>query len=120
MDELIIANVTATFSYKLETNGYVNCDEVMEAAEIFLINRLDYWDGFGINDKFSIIDIHVGHNRKTATIQFTATNVVFEDAAELNAFVNGGYADKIVITEDNTPNPNYVSDYDEHNTMWSI
>tara|TARA_R100001377_G_scaffold43905_1_gene24956 strand:+ start:427 stop:801 length:375 start_codon:yes stop_codon:yes gene_type:complete len=105
MDETIIANITATFFYKLDTNGYVNCDEVMEAAEIFLKENLNYWDGFGINDKFNIINIHVSTSRKTATIQFSATNIVFEDDSEFHLFVNAIEVEKIVVTEDNTIDP---------------
>tara|TARA_R110002153_G_scaffold265724_1_gene428537 strand:+ start:360 stop:734 length:375 start_codon:yes stop_codon:yes gene_type:complete len=109
MDETIIANVTATFFYKLNTKGYVDCDEVMEAAEIFLKENLNYWDGFGINDKFNIINIHVGRSREAAMIHFLATNIVFEDDTEFHSFLNAIEVDKVVITEDNTPD---VDDWD--------
>jgi len=117
---MIHANIEATFFYYLETKGVVCTDAALEAAEMGLLYALEEFDGFSTANKIKVTEIYIKSNRKDAVITFTAEDIIFVDQAEIDWALKLNYCDKVVITEDNTPNPNWVDDYNEHNTMWNI
>lgn len=102
---MIYANIQSTFLLDLETEGLVSIDEALEIAEENFVFALDNFDSFSANQNVKVTEIHVQSNRKQALITFTAKDLGFWDLDEIDWALENDICDTIVITKDDTPDP---------------
>ncbi len=92
--------VKIDFTFKPETIGLYNINEIEEAASIHLKVLVDDFDGFGINDKYELIEIY--DRKNTGLITFEAefkTSVDVwesEDGNDLEASLQDIFEDTLV------------------------